>query len=123
MSTRLENILCDLSLASGMVATEKIANHIQRLLYDNNLDDDAGVPDWVIDLFERILAGEPTGWFAFSTQGYNYPDVFELFARLDEITDVRYEHREESITLTFPALRVIAEIWVESDQYRIVRSN
>ena len=122
MANKLTDAVLELAAAiNGSAVDDALKQSIEKMVWNNELDEDDSVPQWLIDLLGSMTRGEVTEWTAFSDEGYSYSDVFELMAELEDVLALSYEHREESIALTVDALGIEAVIWVELSQYRVVK--
>lgn len=120
MTAKLEEAIISLAEASSKTpATAQMRKQVHEIVWQNNLDEDSAVPQWLLEFLKQIEQKEQTEWIPYSESGYSFPDVFEVIAELEEVVPMKYEHREESIDLTLESLGVEAVIWVESGQYQI----
>lgn len=123
MTTSLEKVLLAIAEKTGHSRSDSARRAVTDLLWEHELDHPDAVPDWLLELFRRIANETTTEWESFPIEGYNFSNVFNLLAELDQVLPVSYQHLEESIELTFHSLGLVAEIWVESDQLRIRRTS
>ncbi|MEH2079368.1 MAG: hypothetical protein V7K89_04940 [Nostoc sp.] len=120
MTGKLEEAIISLAEASNFTpATAQMKTKVHEIVWQNNLDEDSAVPEWLLEFLKQIEQGKQTEWIPYPDSNYSFSDVFEVIAELDEVLPIKYEHKEESIVLTMESLDVEAVIWVESGQYQI----
>mmetsp|Transcript_13 Transcript_13/g.20 ORF Transcript_13/g.20 Transcript_13/m.20 type:complete len:124 (+) Transcript_13:63-434(+) len=120
MTNKLTDAIIALAEATkGQPIDEELKSTIEKLVWNNELDEDDNVPNWLIDLLTAMQTKQLTDWIAYPTDGYSFSNVFDLIGELDTVLPLDYEHREESIALTLEALSVAATIWLESNQYQV----
>jgi hypothetical protein len=83
------------------------------------LDGDS-VPDWLLQLFERVRERRTTAdWVPFKLRGLDDSDALDFVRELDEVLPVEFENNEETWLLRFPDVGLEAAISFEGPSYKV----